>query len=68
MPWRDALSHLWPNLIVGKLWIGLPRLTSAHTSAGVAGGVVSGFFHPLTGLDYVAIGGWCSLVHTGGAP
>lgn len=35
---------------------------AAHTEAGVAGGLLSGFFHPLTGLDHlvamVAVGLW----------
>ena len=35
---------------------------SAHTEAGVAGGLLSGFLHPLTGLDHlvamVAVGLW----------
>ena len=35
---------------------------AAHTEVGVAGGLLSGFFHPLTGLDHlvamVAVGLW----------
>jgi urease accessory protein len=40
----------------------LPVTASAHTESGAAGGFVSGFVHPLTGLDHlvamVAVGLW----------
>ena len=40
----------------------LPSTASAHTETGAVGGLVSGFLHPLTGLDHVvaivAVGLW----------
>ncbi|NQX01961.1 HupE/UreJ family protein, partial [bacterium] len=40
----------------------VPSVASAHTEAGNAGGFLSGFSHPLSGLDHivamVAVGLW----------
>jgi urease accessory protein len=40
----------------------LPSTASAHTETGAVGGLISGFLHPLTGLDHVvamvAVGLW----------
>lgn len=42
------------------LW--LPSTANAHTETGIVGGALSGFLHPLTGLDHfvamVAVGLW----------
>ena len=47
----------------------LPMTASAHTETGTIGGFVSGFLHPLTGLDHivamVAVGLWGAYL---GAP
>lgn len=44
------------------LLLGLPVTASAHTETGAIGGFISGFVHPLTGLDHlvamVAVGLW----------
>jgi urease accessory protein len=49
-----------PLMLLGLLCISSPA--AAHTEAGVAGGLLSGFFHPLIGLDHlvamVAVGLW----------
>ena len=51
--------HL-PLLLLALLCVAGPA--AAHTEAGVAGGLLSGFLHPLTGLDHlvamVAVGLW----------
>ena len=48
-----------PLLILG---LALTDAAAAHTQAGVAGGLASGFLHPITGLDHliamVAVGLW----------
>jgi urease accessory protein len=31
----------------------LPSTANAHTETGAVGGLVSGFLHPLTGLDHM---------------
>ena len=47
----------------------VPSVASAHTETGTVGGFVSGFLHPLTGLDHiaamVAVGLWGAYL---GAP
>jgi len=47
----------------------LPSTASAHTETGAVGGFISGFVHPLTGLDHVvamvAVGLWGAFL---GAP
>lgn len=47
----------------------LPSLGFAHTQVGVAGGLITGFLHPILGLDHlvamVAVGIWGSVL---GAP
>jgi urease accessory protein len=56
-------------LIVPALLLTLPTLAQAHPQAGNIGGFVSGFLHPLTGLDHiaamVAVGLWGAYL---GAP
>ena len=46
----------------------IPSVAFAHTEGGVAGGFVSGFEHPLTGLDHivamVAVGLWGAFLGT----
>ena len=50
------------RLIVGMTAMAVARGAAAHEQAGVAGGLVSGFLHPVTGLDHliamVAVGLW----------
>lgn len=42
------------SLLLLRLW---PATAGAHTETGIVGGALSGFLHPLTGLDHlVAIG------------
>lgn len=61
--WRAGL----PVLLL--LLVFLPFTASAHTETGVVGGLVSGFRHPLSGLDHVvamvAVGLWGAFL---GAP
>ena len=49
-------------LILPLLVLSLPSTASAHTETGALGGFISGFVHPLTGLDHVvamvAVGLW----------
>ena len=55
------MKHAFPPLLF-LLLLCAPGPAAAHTEAGVAGGLLSGFFHPLTGLDHlvamVAVGLW----------
>lgn len=48
--------------LLAALCLLLPSVASAHPEAGGVGGLVSGFLHPLTGLDHivamVAVGLW----------
>ena len=57
----------WSVLVV--LWLLLPSVAEAHPETGTIGGFVSGFLHPLTGLDHivamVAVGLWGAYL---GAP
>lgn len=53
------------NTLMGLVIIAIvltPRIISAHESGDVAGGLISGFSHPYTGLDHVvamiAVGIW----------
>jgi urease accessory protein len=50
------------TLLAGLAGLGLANIAAAHEQAGVAGGLVSGFLHPITGLDHliamVAVGLW----------
>ena len=39
-------------LFLGSLLL-LPSTANAHTETGAVGGLISGFLHPLTGLDHV---------------
>jgi urease accessory protein len=52
----------WRNLCLIAVILLLPATAGAHTETGVIGGFVSGFKHPLTGLDHivamVAVGLW----------
>lgn len=54
MAWRDAWIHRLPGLVLGMLPMCLSRAGSTRTTVGVAGGLMSGFFRPITGLDHVA--------------
>ena len=51
-----------PCLILVLLFLIMPSTASAHTETGGVGGFLSGFKHPLTGLDHivamVAVGLW----------
>ncbi len=52
--------------LLALLW--LPSTASAHTETGIVGGALSGFLHPLTGLDHfvamVAVGLWGAFLGT----
>ena len=56
-------------LFLPLLLLFLPSTASAHTETGAVGGFISGFVHPLTGLDHVvamvAVGLWGAFL---GAP
>jgi urease accessory protein len=59
----EVHSPPWANLcLIGAVLLLLPATAGAHTETGVVGGFVSGFKHPLTGLDHivamVAVGLW----------
>lgn len=60
MTCKRKWSALWP--VLGCLVWWLPPTASAHTETGAAGGLISGFLHPLNGLDHlvamVAVGLW----------
>ena len=55
-------------LVLPLLVLSLPSTASAHTEAGAFGGFISGFVHPLTGLDHVvamvAVGLWGAFLGT----
>lgn len=55
-------TRLHPSLLCLLLVLLLPATASAHTETGAIGGILSGFTHPLTGLDHmvamVAVGLW----------
>jgi urease accessory protein len=50
------------SILVSLLLLLLPATANAHTGTGAVGGLLSGFAHPLTGLDHVvamvAVGLW----------
>jgi urease accessory protein len=52
----------WRSVCLALFWFGLTSTVSAHSETGHVGGFVSGFEHPLTGLDHivamVAVGLW----------
>jgi urease accessory protein len=64
---RSAPPASWTVFLM--LLLLLPMSASAHTETGTAGGLISGFLHPLTGLDHlvamVAVGLWGAYL---GAP
>ncbi|MEO7100329.1 MAG: HupE/UreJ family protein [Luteolibacter sp.] len=51
-----------PWIILALLLVVMPSVASAHSETGNVGGFISGFKHPLTGLDHivamVAVGLW----------
>jgi urease accessory protein len=55
-------AHQLPALLCLLLILLLPATASAHTETGAIGGFLSGFTHPLTGLDHMvamlAVGLW----------
>ena len=55
-------------LVLPLLVLSLPTTASAHTESGAFGGFISGFVHPLTGLDHVvamvAVGLWGAFLGT----
>ncbi len=63
----NVATTRWPAFVL--LLILVPSVASAHTETGTVGGFVSGFLHPLTGLDHiaamVAVGLWGAYL---GAP
>jgi urease accessory protein len=60
MPAKLKTSHLAVLLLLVLLL--LPGTAQAHTEGGAVGGLISGFLHPITGLDHivamVAVGLW----------
>src|SRR6185436_20726917 len=60
---RKSARLLWPMLCLF-----LPATASAHTATGLVGGFLSGFKHPVTGLDHlvamVAVGLWGAFLGT----
>ena len=56
------ISVIFPVLAVVLTAVLAPGLASAHEAVGVAGGLASGFMHPILGLDHlvamVAVGLW----------
>ena len=56
--WSPPLAILGFGLVL----VGLPATASAHTETGTVGGLISGFSHPISGLDHivamVAVGLW----------
>ena len=51
-----------PRILTGALFVCAAALASAHTDGEAAGGFLSGYIHPLSGLDHllamVAVGMW----------
>ena len=62
-------SMCYAGALVAILICVLPQSALAHSEVGVAGGAISGFLHPLSGLDHVvamvAVGLWGAFL---GAP
>jgi urease accessory protein len=68
----ESSSGTWPAfvnagkvralIVVSLFFFFLPATASAHTASGAIGGLLSGFKHPLTGLDHtvamLAVGLW----------
>jgi urease accessory protein len=57
------LRRTWVQAVLAATWLALSATTAqAHEQVGVAGGLATGFLHPLTGLDHliamVAVGLW----------
>src|SRR5258707_1053134 len=59
---RIMSSRVFPRLVVALAALALAQPAFAHEQVGVAGGLVSGVLHPLTGMDHliamVAVGIW----------
>ncbi len=59
---KRTLPSLSGAFIIVVATFFLPEVTSAHTTVGAVGGFLSGFLHPLSGLDHlvamVAVGIW----------
>lgn len=72
-PWVETSRAVFQPRSLAWLFISLllllPSTASAHTETGRVGGLISGFLHPLTGLDHVvamvAVGLWGAFL---GAP
>jgi urease accessory protein len=61
-------SRVFPRLVVALAALALAQPAFAHEQVGVAGGLVSGLLHPLTGMDHliamVAVGIWGAQLGT----
>lgn len=61
-PHLPRKTWISPLVLIALLLVFLPATASAHSTEGAVGGFVSGFRHPLTGLDHivamVAVGLW----------
>jgi urease accessory protein len=64
----SSLTRMHPAALCLLLFLLLPATARAHTEAGVVGGLLSGFKHPLTGLDHLvamfAVGLWGAFLGT----
>jgi len=50
----DTRTRTWIRLGLSALVLCAPALAQAHSESGTVGGFISGFLHPLTGLDHIA--------------
>jgi urease accessory protein len=51
---RTHMAPAWRNTMVLALALVAPCLAQAHSETGAVGGFISGFMHPLNGLDHIA--------------
>ncbi len=56
------------TLVIAAMLLGVATTAVAHEGAGVGGGLVSGFLHPILGWDHVvamvAVGLWGAFLST----
>ena len=50
----DTRARNWIRLGLAAMVLCAPVLAQAHSESGTVGGFISGFLHPLTGLDHIA--------------
>ena len=65
---RAPFPPAWRKATVLAFMLALPCLAQAHSETGAVGGFISGFVHPLGGLDHiaamVAVGIWGAFLGT----